>query len=60
MWRKWWMLFSVIWGVVAAIQVGVILATAEETDKALQPLVLGIAVPAFLYLVGWAWERLRK
>ena len=60
MWRKWWLLFSVIWVVVAGIQVAVILATSEEAEKALQPLVLGIAVPAALYLVGLLWEILRK
>jgi hypothetical protein len=60
MWRKWWLLFSVIWVVVAAIQVGVILATSEETDKALRPFLLGTGVPAALYVAGWLWERLRK
>ena len=60
MWRKWWALFSVIWAVVAALQAAVILGTAEETDKALQPLALGVAVPAALYLLGWIWERLRR
>jgi len=60
MWRKWWLLFSVIWGVVGAIQVAVILGTSEEPEKALQPAVLGVAVPAALYLLGWLWERLRK
>lgn len=60
MWKKWWLLFAVIWVVVAAIQVALILATSEEPDKALQPAVLGIAVPAVLYLIGWLWERLRK
>jgi hypothetical protein len=60
MWRKWWLLFSVIWAVVAALQVAVILGTSEETEKALQPLLLGIAVPAALYLLGWIWERLRR
>lgn len=60
MWRKWWLLFSVIWVVVAALQVAVILGTSEETEKALQPLVLGVAVPAVLYLLGWVWERLRR
>jgi hypothetical protein len=60
MWRKWWLLFSAIWAVVAALQAAVILGTSEETDKALQPLALGIAVPAALYLLGWIWERLRR
>ena len=60
MWRKLWLLFAVIWVVVAGIQVAVILATSEETQKALQPAVLGVLVPAALYALGWLWERLRK
>jgi hypothetical protein len=60
MWRKWWLLFSVIWGGIAALQVAVILGTSEETEKALRPLLLGFALPAALYLLGWMWERLRR
>jgi hypothetical protein len=60
MWRKWWLLFSVIWIIVAGLQVGVILGTSEETDKAFRPLLLGIGVPAGLYVLGWLWERLMK
>ena len=60
MWRRWWLLFAVIWVVVAAIQVAVILATSEEPEKAAQPLVLGLAVPALLYIVGWVIERLKR
>ena len=60
MWRKWWLLFTVIWAVVAALQVGTILALSEEPEKALQPAVLGFAVPALLYLLGWLWQRFRK
>lgn len=60
MWRKWWLLFSVIWVVVAGIQVAVILGTSEETDKALQPFLLGIGVPAALYALGWVVQRLRR
>jgi hypothetical protein len=60
MWRKWWLLFAVIWVVVAAIQVAVILATSEEPEKAFQPLVLGIAVPGILYILGWVVERLKR
>ena len=60
MWKKWWLLFAVIWGVVAALQVGTILALSEEPEMALQPALLGLAVPAVLYLFGWLWERFRK
>jgi cytochrome bd-type quinol oxidase subunit 1 len=60
MWRKWWLLFALIWGVVAAMQVLLILTTSDEADKALRPALLGIGVPAILYLLGWLWERFRR
>lgn len=59
-WRKWWLLVAVIWVVVAAMQVGLILTTSEETEKALQPALFGVAVPALSYFVGWVWERFRR
>ena len=49
-----------IWVVVAALNVGTILAFSEEPQKALQPLVLGIAVPLLLYLALLGWHRLRR
>jgi hypothetical protein len=59
-WQKWWLLFAVIWSVIAAIQVVLILATSEEPDKAVQPLLLGVAVPAALYALLWVVMRLRR
>jgi len=57
-WRKWWLLFAVLWGAVAAIQVFTILAFApDEQQKALQPALFGAGVPAAAYLLGWIWER---
>jgi membrane protein DedA with SNARE-associated domain len=51
----------VIWVIVAALQAITIVAfSPEEQDKALQPIVFGIAVPALLYALGWAWKRFRK
>jgi len=59
LWQNLWLLVAVIWGVVAALQVGTILAFADESEagKALQPALLGVAVPVLLYAAGWAWER---
>jgi hypothetical protein len=59
LWKRLWLLFSVIWAVVAALNVFAILAFAEgaEREKALTPLLFGFAVPATLYLLGWLWER---
>ena len=59
-WQKWWLLFAVIWVVVAAMQVVLILATSEEPEKFVQPLVLGVAVPAALYALMWVVVRLRR
>ena len=60
LWKKLWLLFTVIWVVVTGLQIGTILAFSEEPEKALRPLVLAIAVPAVLYLVLLGWQRLRK
>ena len=61
LWKKLWLLFAVIWVIVAALQAVTIIAfSPEEQDKALRPIVFGIAVPAVLYLLGWAWERFRR
>jgi hypothetical protein len=59
LWKRLWLLFTVIWVVVAALNVATILAFAEDLEraKALTPLFFGFAVPAFLYLLGWLWER---
>ena len=49
-----------IWVVVSALNAGTILAFSEEHQKALQPIVLGVVVPAAAYLLAWAWFRFRK
>ena len=59
-WRKLWLLFTVIWVVVSALNAGTILAFSEEPQKAAQPIILGVGVPALLYLVGWTWQRVRR
>jgi hypothetical protein len=61
LWQKLWLLFTVISTVVTALQVVTILAIGEEPpDRVWKPILLGIAVPALLYLVLWGWVRLRK
>lgn len=59
LWQKLWLLFTVIWLVVSALNAGTILAVGEEPDKAVRPIVLGVAVPALVFLLLWAWVRLR-
>jgi hypothetical protein len=59
LWQKLWLLFSVIWVVVAALNIGTILALSEEPQKALLPAVAGVAVPALAYLLGWGWAKWR-
>ena len=60
-WRKWWLLFAVIWFVIAALQVFTILAFAvDERAKALQPALYGVGVPAAAYLLGRLWEIISR
>jgi hypothetical protein len=60
LWKKLWLLFTVIWVVMAVLQVGTILAVGEEPpEKVVRPIVLGIVVPALLYLVIWGWVKVR-
>jgi hypothetical protein len=59
LWKKLWLLFTVIWGVVAGLQVVSILVFAEEVErgKALTPFLLMVAVPAGVYALAWLWAR---
>ena len=59
LWKKMWLLFSVIWVVVAGLNVMTILAFSEEIEKAWRPLLLAFAVPAVAYLLAWTWFRFR-
>ena len=59
LWQKLWLLFAVIWTVVAALNIGTILAFSEESEKVLLPVTFGIAVPAVAYLLAWLWHRWR-
>ena len=60
LWKRLWLLFTVIWVVVSGLNAGTILAFSEEHEKALRPLVLMIAVPLVLYAILAAWFRLRR
>jgi hypothetical protein len=60
LWQKLWLLFAVIWVVIAAIQVGTILAFAGDPDKIVQPIFYGVAVPAVAYFLAWVWNRFWK
>ena len=60
LWQKLWLLFAVIWVVIAALQVATILAFSGEPEKALQPVLYGVGVPALAYLALWLWHRWRN
>jgi hypothetical protein len=61
-WTRLWILFTVIWVIVAALNAGTIIAFSEgaEQEKALLPIAAGILVPAVLYGVGTLWALLRR
>ena len=62
LWQRLWLLFTVIWVVVAALNAFTIIAFGEgvEREKAVYPVVFGILVPAVAYGIAWTWFRLRK
>jgi len=62
LWQRLWLLFSVIWVVVATINAVTIIAFADEVEqgKAAWPIGFGVAVPAAAYLLLWTWFRLRR
>lgn len=62
LWKKLWLLFTVIWVVVAGLNAFTILAFGEDVErgKAVKPLVLGVAVPAIVYALAWLWAAWRK
>jgi hypothetical protein len=63
LWKRLWLLFTVIWVVVASLNIGSILAFSEGEDdgrKALVPLAFAVIVPATLYAFGWLWARWRR
>ena len=62
LWQKLWLLFTVIWVIVAALNVAAILLFGDEVEpeKALWPAFFAVLVPAAAYGLGWLWERLTK
>jgi hypothetical protein len=52
----------VIWVLVAGLNAMTIIAFSEgvEREKAVQPIVYGLVVPAVLYCVGLLWARFSR
>jgi len=60
LWKKFWLLLSVIWVVVSALNAASIIAfSPEEAEKAWRPILLGLAVPAVAYVIAWGWVKWR-
>jgi inner membrane protein involved in colicin E2 resistance len=61
LWQKLWLLFAVIWVVVAGLNAATILAFSEPEgfEKAFLPAAMAIVVPAAAYLLAWLWNRWR-
>jgi hypothetical protein len=61
LWQRFWLLAAAIWALVCVLNAATILAFSEaEAAKAVQPLVLAVAVPAALYGALWVYFRLRR
>ena len=60
LWRRFWLLGSGIWALVCLLSAFSILAFSEgEEAKALQPLLLAVAVPAAAHGLPWLLFRRR-
>jgi hypothetical protein len=60
-WKRFWLLASVIWVVICGLNAFTILMFAEgEEAKAWQPVILAVGVPAALYAALWIYFRLRR
>ncbi len=57
-----WLLFTVIWVVVAGLNAMTIIAFSEgpEREKAYLPVAFGVLVPAVLYGLGLLWVRFSR
>ena len=62
LWKKLWLLFTVIWVIVAGLNAMAILVFSEgtEREKAALPIAFGVLVPAVLYGLGLLWVRFSK
>jgi hypothetical protein len=60
LWKRFWLLLTVIWVVVSGLNAATIIAFApDEAEKAWRPIALGVIVPAAAYLILWVWYRWR-
>ena len=60
LWKRFWLLGTVIWVVVCALNaVTIVLFAEDEAAKAWQPALLAVAGPAALYAALWGYFRLR-
>lgn len=61
LWKKLWLLFTVIWVVVAALNVFTIVAFGDQPAQAvIRPMVLMLGVPAVAYALAWIVVRWRQ
>jgi lysylphosphatidylglycerol synthetase-like protein (DUF2156 family) len=62
LWKRLWLLFTVIWVIVAGLNAATILAFAEgeiERAKWVWPAALAVVVPAVVFALAWLWNRWR-
>ena len=61
LWKRLWLLFTVIWVVVAALNVLTIVAFGDNPpDAVIRPLALMVGVPVLAYAIACALARLRQ
>jgi hypothetical protein len=62
LWKRLWLLFTVIWVFVGLLHVATILALADAAarGKVWTPVLFTLVVPPLVYALAWAVARLRR
>ncbi len=62
LWQRFWLLFSVLWIVVAALNIVTLLVLEEKVpEERLETLLLvAVLVPAVLFGIGRVWQAFRR
>jgi len=61
-WKRFWILFTVIWVFMALLNALTTIAFADEIPpgRLRSLLAMAVVVPAALYAAAWLWHRLRR
>ena len=61
LWKRLWLLFTVVWVAVAVLNIFTIAAFGDNpADAVIRPFMVMLGVPALAYAIAWIIVRLRQ